>query len=375
MKAERNRATGVRTTARMWAQGLAVACMLAGGAHAQPPDADLCRSGGLGKGRGWLAAADADAAVPEPDPVGGMGGTGALPDEGHPAGGTIFGTVTRFGSICVNGVEIMLPPDMPVRMDGRPVAQSAIGLGQVVRVDVRYDERRARGEAVTISPVVAGPVTAREPAAQRFTVMGRTVRLGSESMVVLSGASIPEVGTRVAVSGLVAPDGVVVATRLESLPEGENARVAGVVRDRDGQYFDVEGVTVKVPKDVAPGGLRIGDSVSATGTWDEDVLQASAIERSPVVPFDTVDRDWLSVEGYLAPCRNRPDLYWLGGVVVDGRTTTDLARWSGRRVVALGTFDADRVLRVRGLGLSSLDDRVLDPGAPLMSAEPTDCRR
>ncbi|WP_369812131.1 1-deoxy-D-xylulose-5-phosphate synthase N-terminal domain-containing protein [Mycobacterium tuberculosis] len=47
------------------------------------------------------------------------------------------------------------------------------------------------------------------------------------------------------------------ATRLESMPEGDAARVAGIVRDMDGQYVDVEGVTVKLPKESTPAGLRV----------------------------------------------------------------------------------------------------------------------
>jgi len=363
----------VRIVRTAWTGVMLAACILAGAAQAQTPEADLCRSGGLGKGRGWVAATAIDAPVPDPDPIGGMGGTGSRPEEDSPVAGTIYGTVTRFGSICVNGVEVALPPDMPVRLEDRPMAQSAIGLGQVVRVDVRYEGRRARGEAVTIMPVVSGPVTERDPAAQRFTVMGRTVRLGVESMVALSGASIPEVGTQVAVSGLLAPDGAVVATRLESMPEGDAARVAGIVRDMDGQYVDVEGVTVKLPKESTPADLRVGESVSASGTWSEGTLLANRLVRSQAVPLDGREGGWLSMEGYLVPCSNGPGLYALGGVVVDGRTLADLAPLSGRRVVALGTRNAQGTLRLHGLGLSSLDDRLLDPNAPVGAVESVTC--
>ncbi len=370
MKADGQR---MRITRTGWTGALFAACVFAGEVQAQIPEADLCRSGGLGKGRGWVTATAVDASVPDPDPIGGMGGTGSRPGDDGPVAGTIYGTVTRFGSICVNGVEVSLPPDMPVRIDDKPIAQSAIGLGQVVRVDVRYEGRRARGEAVTVMPVVSGPVTERDPVAQRFTVMGRTVRLGVESIVALSGTSIPEVGTQVAVSGLLAPDGAVVATRLESMPEGDAARVAGIVRDMDGQYVDVEGVTVKLPKESTPAGLRVGESVSASGTWSEGTLLASRLVRSQAVPLDGREGGWLSLEGYLVPCGNGPGLYALGGVVVDGRTIADLAPLSGRRVVALGTLNAQGTLRLHGLGVSSLDDRLLDPDAPVPVAEPVTC--
>lgn len=318
---------------------------------------DVCAKGGLGIGRGWIAMPGEGGALPPPDPVGGVGGTGV---SGLASGtGSVFGTVTRFGSICVNGVEIAIAAGTTIQEQTRSRPDSdappAIGMGQVVRVEVaRGEGREVVAQRVWLLDRLSGPVTARDAGAHRFAVMGRSVRLGRDSMVSLSGPSIPEVGAVVSVSGFVGPDGDVIATRLAPAPARAGALVTGVVRDVDGSLVDVDGVTV----DLGSGG---GDTAAALlqrevtieGQWQEDRIAATRLVLEPAMAFDRLP-DWVSIEGYLMRCDSGE--YGLDGLPLRVRPDAGLDAWVGHRVVLLGRMGNDGAIDVRGMRRGSLDE-------------------
>jgi hypothetical protein len=362
----------MKTPENPWLRALRLLlCALTVGVTVSPVAADVCATGGLGKGRGWVVGAGSEAVPADPDPIGGMGGTGIVaraPD----ATGLVVGTITRFGSICVNGIEIAFDASVPVTSQGRPADTGAIGLGQVVRVVTEVRGGRAHARAIDVVAAVSGPVTARDTTAQTFAVMGRTVHMGQDSIVALAGLIVPDVGTQVTVSGVGRPDGAVVASRLAAKEAGSRAYVAGQVRDLDGEYLDVDGVTVRLPKGEQAGGYAIGDEVAASGNWLDGALHAELVSRNPPIQPAAGAPDWVSLEGFYARCDEAPDRYAVGGTQVSMPPALSGERWVGQRVVVLGVPREGAVLELAGIGVSSLATQDV-AAAPVPVTGP--CRR
>ena len=121
----------------------------------------------------WFAAASAMAV---------MVAAGALAT--RPAGGGIngggryYGAIDQFGSIFVNGVEFGLG-GASITIDGRAASEAELRLGQLVTVDgvVNLDGVTGNAISVSVSNAVRGPVSALEPAAAGFTILGQAVRV------------------------------------------------------------------------------------------------------------------------------------------------------------------------------------------------------
>ncbi len=333
--------------------------------------ADLCATGGLGKGRGWVAGVDGDSTSPDPDPVGGMGGTGIVADARRSIG-TVIGTVTRFGSICVNGIEIEFNDGVPITVRGERATAAAIGLGQVVRVATDLKTGHPVARSIATEDAVSGPVTTRDTASQTFAVMGRAVRMGRDSMVALSGPIVPDIGTHVTVSGIAQPDGTVVASRLEYRDPQTDVHVTGLVRDFDGEYIDVDGVMVHLPDGDDGRRYAAGAEVSVSGKWQNDELQAVAVTRDPMTPGPGPESGWVSLEGFYVRCEGDSSSHAVSGIPVTTTASVTPGQWVGRRVVVLGTWRQDATLEIVGIGTSSLDES--GEGAPAPALQTGLCR-
>ncbi|MBK8019765.1 MAG: hypothetical protein IPK20_25800 [Betaproteobacteria bacterium] len=333
--------------------------------------ADLCATGGLGKGRGWVAGVDGDSTSPDPDPVGGMGGTGIVADARRSIG-TVIGTVTRFGSICVNGIEIEFNDGVPITVRGERATAAAIGLGQVVRVATDLKTGHPVARSIATEDAVSGPVTTRDTASQTFAVMGRTVRMGRDSMVALSGPVVPDIGTHVTVSGIAQPDGTVVASRLEYRDPRTDVHVTGLGSRfrwrvhrrgrRDGASSDGDD------------GRRYaaGAEVSVSGRWQDDELRAITVTRDPLTPGPGPESGWVSLEGFYVRCEGDSSSHAVSGIPVTAAASMTPGQWVGRRVVVLGTWRQDATLEIVGIGTSSLDES--GEGAPAPALQTGLCR-
>src|SRR5579875_2241442 len=160
----------------------------------------LLRAGCAGRGPGpGLDSQTADR---------GIGGTGApatLADRG--IGGTgIVGTITGFGSIWVNGLEIGTGQ---ARVESDSGA-GALAVGQVVAVQASGPEGALQAQSIAIRHEVAGPVTSVAPDGTAV-VAGQRVRLAD-----VPGAGDARPGSWVAVSGFRTPDGAIAATRVDA---------------------------------------------------------------------------------------------------------------------------------------------------------------
>jgi uncharacterized protein DUF5666 len=226
----------------------------------------------------------------------GVGGTGisydvAEGDEG--VGGTgIFGIISAFGSIVVNGVHIDYEPETPVSVDGEKGTPADFAIGQLVAVEADPIGARYQARIVEIQHAVVGPVSERDSAARTITVLGQTVRVNSSDR-------LPAVGEWVRVSGLRDTDELVVATRIDAALSAGDALVRGIVTPADGDAFTLGRLRLS-STDLRQQGLRFGDEVLVRGRFGEDGFKIRDFSKEPSLPFGG-RMEQLLIEGYISP--------------------------------------------------------------------------
>ena len=147
----------------------------------------------------------------------GIGGTGISGEDG--IGGTgIYGTLTRFGSLCVNGVHILLGEETRYQRNGETSALGEIAVGQVLWVRAQDTAEGLRARRVEAFSAVVGTVASIEAETGTMVVDGQTALLGhSENRDENVMGSLPRVGDFVDVSGLRNDDDEIVVSRIELL--------------------------------------------------------------------------------------------------------------------------------------------------------------
>ncbi len=298
------------------------------------------------------AVAAKDKSKPLPDR--GTGGTGLFAadttngDRG--IGGTgIVGTLTGFGSICVNGFRIAYDDSTPITIDGVPSAPERLARGQTVIVTAVDVGGALSAQSVLVQSALIGPVTAlRETSSDgiassesSIAVMGQTVVI--ESSTVVSGGQI-KVGDIVVISGLQRADGTIVATRLEAQASNAPALVRGYVTAVADDVITVGAVPVQRGAGAEP--VAVGAWMMAKGEWSGNLLKARSSTVGAEIP-DASAR--LSVEGFVVAAPG-------GGYVVRGVPVTanvrvgldgpTIARLTGpTRVQVLGNVEQSRSVR------------------------------
>jgi hypothetical protein len=247
----------------------------------------------------WLTASAAFLIVA----CGGGGGSGET-TAGIDRGGItiVSGPVTGFGSVHVNGIRYSTT-GATFTIDDQPGVESDLRVGQVVRIEGKVDPAGTTGTAskVVFDDEVEGPVQAIDLPASRLTVVGRSVLVGpatsfDDSIVprTLDGLAV---GDRVEISGLVAADGTVQATRIERKPAASAVEVKGLVTalDTTARQFVLGGLEVSYATaqldGFASGQPANGDRVEAFGTLQGGaVLIASRLERESLSSGDSDDQ-------------------------------------------------------------------------------------
>ncbi|KFX67563.1 hypothetical protein TMS3_0123620 [Pseudomonas taeanensis MS-3] len=200
---------------------------------------------------------------------GGVGGTGAT-DDGGMGGTGIVGTITGFGSICVNGVEVHFDSEVSLSENGVPASSHQLAIGQVVAVEARTSSRGLEARSIAILHAYEGPITDRAADSASLRVMGQSVR-------VAPGARVAEglrIGESVRVSGLRNAQGEVIASRIDRAPNLAQVSAIGAV-ERAG---DLHGLLLSKP-------LAPSTEVLVRGTWDGRQLNISQTRSNPGMPF------------------------------------------------------------------------------------------
>jgi hypothetical protein len=268
----------------------------------------------------------------------GIGGTGYQPSgDGRGIGGTgIVGTISAFGSIWVNGVEVSYWEDQTVSLYDRPATAKQLRIGQVVAVeaDVRADRLVAR--SIEVRHAVVGPIASIDARAGIMQVLGQRVRMPAGDP--LNATLRP--GDWVAVSGLRVPKGDVVASLLEQPPEGVGALVRGEVERVDAQGLVIGGHRYPLPAGFDPSTIPLGADLTVYGEPKGDGLTRTRLRVGWVLPFNGRVRNFL-LEGFIGT----------GGRRVGALALPDSAYRPkpGERVVVQGRFGVDGTLDQQSL--------------------------
>ncbi|MGB5396366.1 MAG: DUF5666 domain-containing protein [Gammaproteobacteria bacterium] len=152
----------------------------------------------------------------------GIGGTGMLADSGNGLGGTgIVGEITGFGSIFVNGVEIEYDHATPFTIDGIKASHQQLVIGDVVEVLTGDAGKHTDAQQINLRHEVIGKVETVNAEAARFKVLGQTV------MIAYNGATLPQPGETVAVSGVRIDKHTIRATRVTPADSGQQLLRSG----------------------------------------------------------------------------------------------------------------------------------------------------
>ena len=262
------------------------------------------------------------------------GGSGGEPVAGIDRGGKTIaqGPINGFGSVIVNGVRFSTT-GATITIDDQPGTESDLRVGQVVRVEGTVDAGGTTGTASRISfnDEVEGPIQAIDLETLRLLVLGRTVQVGPgtsfDDSIVPRALDGLGVGQRVEVSGLVAADGVIAATRIERKAAAATVEVKGVVESVDTAarrlridqlQVDYSGATLS---GFATGQPANGDLVEAFGALNgAGVLAATRLERrSSSLPGTTSDK--AELEGLVTRFASTADFDVAGQRVTASATT------------------------------------------------------
>jgi Domain of unknown function (DUF5666) len=180
---------------------------------------------------------------------GGMTGTGS------PL--VTIGTVTKFGSVIVNGIE-WNSDNARVVVNGKPATTKGLRLGMIVRVEgTREVDGSLRGVANSIQyeSDLVGPMNAasmQRDGVTKFSVAGQPIY--ADATTVLEGfahiAALDD-GDQLEISGYRDRYYALHATWIRKNTVGSDVvRVKGLVSNVSERSFNVEGLTVRYPKEL-----------------------------------------------------------------------------------------------------------------------------
>jgi len=163
----------------------------------------------------------------------------------------LIGVVSGLAGLSVGGVKLDLD-HASVTRDAQAATRSALAVGEFVEVRARKDGRGSHALSVAILDAAVGRVTASDRVAGTIDVLGQPVRLQRSTRyapgLTRDGVAAAGLDARLRVSGLLAPDGSVIATRVEAAPAGAPPLVGAPPEDpAPGERFVVEGYIVGDP--------------------------------------------------------------------------------------------------------------------------------
>jgi len=246
-----------------------------------------------------------------PGGIGGMGisfteqlGDLILNQDGGVGGTGIVGTITGFGSICVNGVEVHFSQSTTITVDGQSGHIDQLKLGQTVAVNVEIRGSRITAKSISLRQAVSGTIEGIDMARRQIDILGQKVKFGRRTIV---GSKRPGAPSRInqlrvddiiAVSGLRARNGAIIASRIDTgLNTGRKVTLTGRVSHSSRAQFSVENVAVK-PANLRIGRIRTGDEVTVSGTWTGTKIIADRAISKPTLSL-AQKGGHLLIEGYV----------------------------------------------------------------------------
>ena len=255
----------------------------------------------------------------------GIGGTGQkLAERGKGIGGTgeklpgtigVYGRITGFGSICVNGLEITYGKDTPVTEGGGNASVSDLKIGQIVSVVAdRVGSGEYTARYVDVQYGLSGIVEKTDPVKGIVTVAGQSAHVaGADLKGIDKGDSISISGIRdssgavlasyIKVGTAVSPHGA--TNPVPSMPSAGGMLIQGIAEGGGGNSdrIRIDGVNITLPANIkAP---EPGERVIVFAEREhngEAIAREITVEKhefTPVIelPDNGDDKEKLSGEG------------------------------------------------------------------------------
>jgi hypothetical protein len=293
---------------------------------------------------------------------GGGSGTSSMMQSSGTAIATM-GTITAFGSVVVNGVHYDVS-NASVTHNGTAVTQADLKVGQIARMHGRKDANGTTGHAdhCDVDDRLVGPITSIDTAGGTLVALGQTVTVDSNTSFSsnINPASLSGLATGnvIEISGLVAADGSIGATRIELVGMNVPYQVIGKLTSLDAtaHTFKINALTVDYSTAMlngfTSGAPAEGDSVEVKGTsFDSTSMKLTATKVSPE-PDEMADAnhgDEVEREGFITRFASATDFDVAGKPATTTNTTvfkngtaSDLAL--NVHVEAEGTLDSNGVL-------------------------------
>ncbi|MCB1986373.1 MAG: hypothetical protein H6936_03465 [Burkholderiales bacterium] len=211
----------------------------------------------------------------------GIGGTG------------IFGMITGFASICVNGVEIHYTANTPVTMDGLPSTLMGLETGQIIAVRAEESNNELTAKHIAIMHAAVGPVTRIDHISRKIKVLGQSVQLlPNDDMETLHK------GAWVKVSGHRLANGTVVASYIQPTQPLDRSIINGRITQINIDELVIDGTRVEFDPQSLPGDFAEGMEVSIRGHWNGTLLQPQTIQIDPT-KHGLGHVEHIIVEGYV----------------------------------------------------------------------------
>jgi Domain of unknown function (DUF5666) len=215
---------------------------------------------------------------------GGMTGTGS------PL--VTIGTVTKFGSVIVNGIE-WNSDNARVVVNGKPATTKGLSLGMIVRVEGAREGDSARGVANSIQyeSDLVGPMNAasiqRDGGIAKFSVAGQPIY--ADATTVLDGfAQIAALndGDQLEISGYRDRFYALHATWIRKNSDGADVvRVKGLVSAVSDRSFKVEGLTVRYPKELDLRASLIKEGTFVAISAKRDATNPMLVTATSLIPI------------------------------------------------------------------------------------------
>jgi hypothetical protein len=287
----------------------------------------------------------------DPKPGDGLGGTGITQQKmvaqnraksGDGLGGTgILGTISGFGSIIVNGLELEYDRATTVEIDGAPAMLEDLKVGQVVQGVARMKGTKLYLDTLEMQHAVTGPIDSIDHAKETLTVLGQKVRvnLSGDKAAIESFKTLTK-GDVVSISGLRQADGTIVATRVDQQPDDGRIIVRGLAKLNGMTSLTVGGLEVPFNGATTTSEVKDGARVFVSGRMVNGQFVPDVIVGSGALPFDDAVND-VSIEAYAPNTASAPLV--IEGITIDG-AALPAGTAEGDRVVLKGSVTGpDRV--------------------------------
>ncbi|MBL1320796.1 MAG: hypothetical protein COA63_007005 [Methylophaga sp.] len=250
----------------------------------------------------------------------GIGGTGAVARENSGIGGTgspiqqagvIIGTITGFGSICVNGIEIHYTSDTPLHRDDQLVTtDNSFAIGQVVAVSVFGTGNEVTATEMHILHTVTGPVSSIDIANNEMEILGQSVQLPTNSDRINANSGV-QIGDYIEVSGLRNHQGNIIASRINEISPTSTVSIIGPISEISATNFKIQELTINA---AAPQGASLGQEVQATGVLNGDGLTPNTLSLAKENELTANVGGLVSIEGYI---NKTTDSFKISGRAID----------------------------------------------------------